>query len=527
MGSSFNVHAGTIGKITYFQWALGCGEFNGATIDIDSTLRCAKAKNNFGVWRSGSCIRFGAHGLKAYCITPTSGCPIGEELNANGVCEAPPVSCGEHKNKFAHNYTWDYYALGDRPTNFCTEQCQTEMGITNYKCDLKTAKCHADLYYTGEACSGETSPGGLIPDRPFTGCEIHPLDPTQGYFCPKDNDGDGKPDAGAELDPDAYCKYDIALAFSCKGGTYDKPFEPEDPTKPITPPSGGGEIVDPNTPPIDVETEPDVENPTPAEDGSNSDVVSAITNQNRDLNKMLRGLNVDNNTNFAKVNRHLDMLNQRQQQTSDNIVSQMRQDIDIYNNQKAMQRQMHSDVVGALQNNGENQLKELGDIGNRVTQSGDKVTDAINKLADKVGDEACVPTAENKYCENPHGLSSDFSKDAYTQMLDVADSQLSAANSTLLSHVTDAVNKPMTDEAQGYIDKSISDLVGVMPSSEECEDLVLKTELGQFSLGCEFSNRLKSILSFVIYVYTLMTLSEILLNGVTPAAGTTPYSSRR
>uniref|UniRef100_UPI001C65589B hypothetical protein n=1 Tax=Klebsiella quasipneumoniae TaxID=1463165 RepID=UPI001C65589B len=61
----------------------------------------------------------------------------------------------------------------------------------------------------------------------------------------------------------------------------------------------------------------------------------------------------------------------------------------------------------------------------------------------------------------------------------------------------------------------------------QCDVDVLKTPYGAFSIGCEYSARLKSILAFVFYIYTLYTLAEILFTGVTPVAGTVPYFSRR
>lgn len=482
-------------------------------------------------------------------------CPTGQEI-IDGKCQVPPIICADKKGEDAPSINTAPPGPFQKDVQYCDTATMCEAQRSYYAAG---GSMYKDFFYTGNDCvgsqedyaecpwygaCGEKAPE---PEPAFDGCEKPYAD--QDWICRQDVDGDGMPNVDAPFDVRAVCGHDSGGKFYCKGGSFTDNPDPTDPTKDITDPSGGSAIVDPNTPPIDVEAEPEVEEPTPAPDGSNSDIVQAITNQNRDFNRMVHTLNVDNNANFANVNRNLDMLNQRQDNTHTAIVESMKQDIEIYNNNKAMQRQLQSELLGSINSASESQVASTSLLGQKVVatgdkviaaidkgaflnslaveQSGDKVTEAVNKLADKLGGEACVPTAENKYCENPHGLSSGYASDAYTQMLDVAGGQLSAANSTLLSHVNNAVQKPMTDEVQGYLDRSVSDLLDVMPSYQECQDLVLQTVLGSFSLGCEFSKRLKSILAFVIYIYTLMTLSDILFNGVTPVAGTTPYISRR
>ncbi|MBF4371188.1 hypothetical protein EAY04_24685, partial [Vibrio anguillarum] len=148
------------------------------------------------------------------------------------------------------------------------------------------------------------------------------------------------------------------------------------------------------------------------------------------------------------------------------------------------------------------QTSELSDLSD--VQTG-KITSAIDALAEKMP-ASCDPATDPRACEGINGLTESYVDSAYTQMIAAADTELSAANSALVNYARVASIEPMTDETQVYIDMAVGDLLGVLPSSSDCVDFPMVTSMGTFTLGCEFSARLKSIISFLIYICTLWTL---------------------
>ncbi|MCS0351128.1 hypothetical protein ND920_05780 [Vibrio ordalii] len=295
------------------------------------------------------------------------------------------------------------------------------------------------------------------------------------------------------------------------------PIDPSDPFRPIpggNPPSTGG--VKPDVPDV---TPPTGETSDPA-------LLSAVQNMNADLNKSVTTLNNNNVDSFAALNKQLTDLNSKNSGIGQSIVDQMNNDIKIADNNKKLIQQQNkviSDSGVYIAKSIEKQTSELSDLSD--VQTG-KITSAIEALTDKIPTQ-CDPNADPFRCQGETGLSESYVDAAYTQMIIAADTELSAANSALVNYARVASIEPMTDETQVYIDMAVGDLLGVLPSSSDCVDFPMITSMGTFTLGCEFSTRLKSIISFLIYVFTLWTLIDILLNGVTPVSGTTPYMSRR
>ena len=139
------------------------------------------------------------------------------------------------------------------------------------------------------------------------------------------------------------------------------------------------------------------------------------------------------------------------------------------------------------------------------------VIDAINKLGEKLdGGQACEPTPENNYCENNHGLNSEYISTMFSQLSDKMDTELSASSSSILSSVNDAVTSPPVDEStvKPFLDLGIS----LLTANDNCVPM----DWFGYELSCEFSDRFKLIFGFALYMYTLSFLIDVLLTQVTP-----------
>ncbi|NHN73991.1 hypothetical protein [Vibrio fluvialis] len=515
-------------------------------------------KNVSGCFLHGSTIqcRYPSGSLmQASYWSSRSTCPAGMELNDAGKCVVP--SCEDRKAKNA-------------PGVSAVPDDGKAITATRYYCDSSTM-CEAiqtytanngnllkNNYYTGNNCVG--SPEDYADDPWYgekendplpEGCTPHPYLEDGGYFCNKDNDGDGKPDLDADIDNDAVCDYDSDGHFSCSGGSYDKPFEVTDPTTPIddTPDFEGGTGSNPN--PIDSATSPNVDD-SPAPEGSDQGVIAAVRNLNSNLTQAITTQTNKNVQGFNTVNEQLAQLKQTNTQLGQKIVDQMRQDKQIYENTKALIQNSTTGIVSNI-NSSANRIKDAvkdaedgivaatkegaDSVKGAVEAGTEQLDGSISGLGDKLdglleavsgaASSICNPNTDSRSCEGNHGLTQPEVADMFNQMKEELDAQVSAGESNLKNTMQQLVDNPKMTEGHDLIQSLTDDLIGVLPNSNACVDMPLQTPLGTFSLGCEFSERIKAILAFMFYVYTLYSLVEILFTGFTPVAGTVPYMSRR
>ncbi|HAS3625826.1 TPA: hypothetical protein I6193_001991 [Vibrio cholerae] len=336
-------------------------------------------------------------------------------------------------------------------------------------------------------------------------------------------------------------KCDLTNADQCVIGRptwpdcLDKPHQPNDPTNPL-PPVGGfnPSPVNPSTPSPDVE-KPDVEEPDKTET-SDTGVINAIKNLNDDLNKSNTDIHNDMNKNFTTMNDALRQLNSTNTAIGQSIVEQMKQDAQIYENNKKLQQQIAANNINAINSQTKSLLEGNKAITGSITgntdrlvaavnASGDGVVSAIDGLADKL--KPCDPNIDPFNCEGENGLTPSSVESILKQTSAVVTTSQVDAEEGFLTTLKETIDSNLLEDTQSYLDDMKSDLIGALPNSSQCDVDVLKTPYGDFSIGCEYSARLKSILAFVFYIYTLYTLAEILFTGVTPAAGTVPYMSRR
>lgn len=336
-------------------------------------------------------------------------------------------------------------------------------------------------------------------------------------------------------------KCDLTTADQCVIGRptwpdcLDKPHQPNDPTSPL-PPIGGfnPSPVNPSVPPSPVE-KPDVQEPDKTET-SDTGVINAIKNLNDDLNKSNTDIHNDLNKNFSTMNDALRQLNSTNTAIGQSIVEQMKQDAQIYENNKKLQQQIGANNINAINSQTKSLLEGNKAITGSITgntdrlvaavnASGDGVVSAIDGLADKL--KPCDPNVDPFNCEGENGLTPSSVESILKQTSEIVTSSQVDAEEGFLTTLKETIDSNLLEDTQSYLDDMKSDLIGALPNSSQCDVDVLKTPYGDFSIGCEYSARLKSILAFVFYIYTLYTLAEILFTGVTPVAGTVPYFSRR
>ncbi len=310
-----------------------------------------------------------------------------------------------------------------------------------------------------------------------------PIDPPECVPAPENNWCDNP-------EPDK-CIIGSPSWPECEPWHGDDPTSPLDPVKPPT--------VDPINPTPPKPVNP-VNPPKPPVEGvpfNDSRVVDAIQN-----------LNLDMNFGFSDVNNALQLQTNILSSSNELIYQGLKQDLEIYENNKLLQLKNTGDIVDAI-----------GSIPEPVPYDDSGVIMAIEELGNKIGAGDCVPTEDNNYCENPHGLDQEYIATMFGQLNEKLDSELSAADSTILDSMSELATKPPVDEStvSPFLDWNIS----ILTSNNQCVSM----DWYGHELTCEFSDNFKSIFGFILFMMTLHTVIGILMEDITP--NVSEYKHRR
>ena len=312
---------------------------------------------------------------------------------------------------------------------------------------------------------------------------------------------------------------------------------PTDPTDEIDSPDSGftggsGGTANPAPPSFD---KPEPDDVTP-EDSTDTAVLSAIQNMNRDNNQAFTGLNTDVNQGFADVNNQLSQLNDTNNAIGQTIVDQMNQDYQIYQGQKALMLQQSgyisqgsADIVNAVGGQTSELKGALTGLGAGIDAGLDGLGSKIDGLGEKLGEigAPCDPNEDARNCEGEHGLTHDTAKDVTNQIDAAVSGQFDEAESAILDSTNQFTDGSFVSSVQVYLDDTVNLALGAMPNIGDCTPFSMPSPFGgTIDFGCEFSVKFKSIASFLLYVYTIWTLLDILFEGVTPVPGTVPHRSR-
>lgn len=292
------------------------------------------------------------------------------------------------------------------------------------------------------------------------------------------------------------CKIGYAGWPACEPWYKDDPFDPlEPPEKPEIDPGqndGPKDIIEIKPP-----------SQTPGQPYDDSGVIDAVQNLNRDMN-----------LGFSDINGALQLQTNVLSSTNELVYQGLVQDLKMHDNQIANDNQNTDNIMGGLGGIGES-INGLGDaIGNIKFEDKDDTDEAsiiaaINELG-KGMVVPCKPTKENNYCENPHGLDSNYVETIFTQMNESVDASVSAADSVLIQSANDFVETPpiSSDEITPFVD----DLIALLPDYSSCQPVSF---FGEF-LDCKPFEIFKDFFGWVLYILTIKSLVSILLTDMTP-----------
>ena len=298
------------------------------------------------------------------------------------------------------------------------------------------------------------------------------------------------------------CKIGFAGWPECEPWYNEDPTSPVDPLDPPKP-----DPIDP-TPPkpvIPVNPQPPLQPGAPFND---SRVVGAIQNLNKDMN-----------FGFSDINGALQLQTNILSNNNELIVHGLQQDLEIYENNKKLLLNNTESIVNAIGSiptpkpyDDSGVIDAINGLSNGKGYDDSKVIDQLQGINDKLENQAepCIPSEENGYCEGPNGLTAEYIAEMFGQLNDRMDSELSAADTSILGAAKDLVTKPPVEKStvEPFAELGISILTG--------NDNCVPMDWFGFDLTCEFSDKFKSIFGFVLYIWTLFVLKDILLEEITP-----------
>lgn len=287
-----------------------------------------------------------------------------------------------------------------------------------------------------------------------------------------------------------------------------------DPSDDIAPPSGG---FNPSNPPTANPDAPSFDKPEPDDvtptDTTDEAVLKAVQNANRDSNEGFKALSIDLNKGFTDTNNSLASLNSTNTAIGESVVEQMNQDYKIFQANKDLALQQ----TGAITAGSSDIVDALG------SQTG-SLSDAIGDLASKLP-VPCEPDASNNFCENPHTLNTSYIGDMFYQMDTATTQVVDDSNDKVEGFIQDVIGQPLTNEGESIMNNATSHLLNLLDYNQSCSALTFEANGKSYSIDCQVSSQIKLILSFLIGMYTVMTLLDILLDGIVPL-GSKPSATR-
>ncbi|MGF1741467.1 hypothetical protein L4C34_10375 [Vibrio profundum] len=241
-------------------------------------------------------------------------------------------------------------------------------------------------------------------------------------------------------------------------------------------------------------------------------VLEAVQNLNRDANTALTSLDTNLTQGVADINTALNQLNATNNAVGQSVVDQLNQDYQIFQAQKDLQLQ----TTGAVANAGSRTVAATNLATDAINDNTNELGQKLDALKEAVESEACVPSAENSYCENPHGLDSGTITDIMTQVSEVADGELDNVETTAVDSATAIATTPLTGEVESNITALNDAMLAVLPQVGNCSPLVFEFSGKTMSIDCSVSAQIKTVLSYLFYLYTGLMLMSILFDEVTP-----------
>lgn len=158
---------------------------------------------------------------------------------------------------------------------------------------------------------------------------------------------------------------------------------------------------------------------------------------------------------------------------------------------------------------------------NGVKQSVDNSNLTLSEISGKLENiSPCEPTEQNNYCESPHGLTNDFTNSVSDALQTTIDEEKNSAIQSVKDEIEElkSGNPFGSDLTENELTDIFAFFTEIWPQPTACIpiDISVPSLPVSLTISCEFSDKFKEIFSFLISIYTIMQLIEILMSPIKP-----------
>lgn len=179
-------------------------------------------------------------------------------------------------------------------------------------------------------------------------------------------------------------------------------------------------------------------------------------------------------------------------------------------------------AFGQLESTSNSGSTDIVNSVNGVKTSVDAGNVTLSEISGKLEDlQGCEPTLENNYCENPHGLDGNFIGSVSDALQGTMDQERDDAVQTVKDEISELKDSsPFGSElTESNLESLYIYFTDIWPAPTSCIPLEIgdsSQPFGHITISCEFSDKFKAIFGFLISIYTILSLIDILMSPIKP-----------
>lgn len=188
--------------------------------------------------------------------------------------------------------------------------------------------------------------------------------------------------------------------------------------------------------------------------------------------------------------------------------------------------QSSSDISSSIYNGSGDIVDSVNGLNNSVLSGNGIISSQLSGISSKLDDlKACDPDLDPQSCQGEHGLDGSFISTIIDAIQGTFDQERDDAIDTVKGEIEELKTTSSFAEtlSKSELTSIWSYFLNIWPSPSACIPLRFGggSQVWSFTITCEFSDKFKSIFGFLISIYTILQLVDILFTGIRPITKTT------
>jgi hypothetical protein len=188
--------------------------------------------------------------------------------------------------------------------------------------------------------------------------------------------------------------------------------------------------------------------------------------------------------------------------------------------------QSSSDISNNIANGSSDIVNSVNGLNNSVSSGNGIISSQLSGISSKIDNlKPCDPNLDLHKCEGEHGLDGSFISSIIDAIQGTFDQERDDAIDTVKGEIEELKSTSSFAEtlSRNELTSIWSYFLNIWPSPSACIPLRFGggSQVWSFTITCEFSDKFKSIFGFLISIYTILQLVDILFTGIRPITKTT------